>query len=110
VNLSFDTVRHLEPDIRAKIEDFISGFLSDQELESHLLKWQLMKREGIINDIKSAIIGNFHGEVFNDYQNIHKDKYGEGYILTQEQFNDFNVSFIEWAKPLRTKLDRMSNI
>lgn len=103
-------VKHLEPDIRAKIEGFISGFLSDQELELHLLKWQLMKREGIIDDIKSAIIGDFHGEVFNDYQNIYKDKYGGRYRLTQEQQNNFNVSFIEWGKRLRTKLDGMSNI
>ena len=68
-------MRELESDVRAKIEDFISGFLSDNELKSLLLKWELMKGEGIINDIKSAIMGNFHGEVFNDYQNILKEKY-----------------------------------
>lgn len=110
MNLYFNTVRYLEPDIRAKIEDFISGFLSDLELKEHLLKWQKLKGEGIINDIKSAIIGDFHGEVHNDYQNIYKNKYGKRYILTPEQQDDFNVSFIEWAKRLRTKLDGMSNI
>jgi len=100
----------MEPDVRSKIEDFIRGFLSDHELKSQLLKWELMRGEGIITDIKSAIIGNFHGEVFDDYQNIYRNKYGGRYRLTEEQFNDFNVNFIEWAKRLKTKLDRMSDV
>lgn len=65
----------MEVDVRDKIQDFINGFLNEGELRICIMKWKLMKSEKVINDVKSAIIGHFHGEVWNDYQNILKVKY-----------------------------------
>lgn len=68
-----------------------------------------MKRDGVIECVKSSIIGNFHGEVWNDYQNIYKNKYGLRYLITPAQNEEFNRLFIGWAKLLKLKLDELLN-
>ena len=99
----------LEPDVRKKIEEFIRGFYNEDELKAYILKWELMKGERIVLCVKSAIVGDFHGEVWNDYQNILKEKYGRRHMLTQEQYNAFNYNFIEWAREFKAKLDEVIN-
>lgn len=88
------------------IQKYMDGYVSNKVLNNHVALWNIIKKEGIIESQKSAIIGQIYGGISRLLANINGCEEEE---LTAEDREDLNDIFMLRLVGIETNIDTILN-
>ena len=97
----------MEPIDRGLIEQLIDGQLSDDILIESINNWKVRKRMGLIDSVKSAVIGQMFGEVLIYYAHI---LVGRKENIDEEKLKEIDEIFSRRSFEIISKINELINL